>query len=84
MVDEYKVFHLPSLGEEAGDNAKVSFWYADIGEELSEGDSVIEMVTDKAVFEVPAPADITLLEVYVDEDDVVNVGDKLFSYKPTV
>ena len=69
--------NLPSLGEDAGDIAKVSFNYFDEGDEVSEGDDLVEMVTDKATFNVPAPKTGRVLKLLVSEDDEVKVGDPL-------
>jgi len=68
---------LPSLGEDAGEKATVSFWYAEQGEEVKEGDDLLEMLTDKATFNVPAPASGKLVELKVTDNDVVQVGDVL-------
>ncbi|MBN2713950.1 MAG: lipoyl domain-containing protein [Planctomycetes bacterium] len=65
---------LPSLGDDAGDSAKVSFTYVDAGDEIAEGDDLLEMVTDKATFNVPCPKNGTVKEVLVEEDDEVKVG----------
>ena len=66
---------LPPLGTDAGEEATVSFWYYEVGEQVSEGDDVVEMVTDKATFNVPCPASGTLAEVRTEDGDAVKVGD---------
>ena len=61
-----------------GDNpseAIVSFWPVEIGISLQEGDDLLEVVTDKASFVVPAPCSGILREKRVQEDDRVNAGD---------
>ena len=68
---------LPELGEDAGDSAKVSFWYYDVGEKVEEGEDLVEMVTDKATFNVPAPVSGDLKEILVGEGDEAKVGDVL-------
>lgn len=68
---------LPELGEDAPDEARVSFWFADVGEAVAEGDDLIEMVTDKASFTVPAPAGGTIVEADVGEGDLVKVGQRI-------
>ena len=68
---------LPDLGEDAGDAAKVAFWYIDVGEEVQEGDDLVQMLTDKATFDVPSPATGTLTEIVADEDQEVQVGGTL-------
>ena len=65
---------LPSLGDDAGDEAKVSFTYVDAGDSVSEGDDLIEMVTDKATFNVPCPKTGTIKKMLVSEDDTDKVG----------
>ena len=65
---------LPELGEEAGDEARVSFWYVDAGEEVAEGDDLVQMLTDKATFDVPSPAAGKVVELAAQEDQTVKVG----------
>jgi pyruvate/2-oxoglutarate dehydrogenase complex dihydrolipoamide acyltransferase (E2) component len=65
---------LPPLGEDAPDEATVSFFYVEEGNDVAEGDDFCEMVTDKATFNVPAPASGKVKEIVVEEDDVVEVG----------
>jgi pyruvate/2-oxoglutarate dehydrogenase complex dihydrolipoamide acyltransferase (E2) component len=65
---------LPELGEDAGKEATVSFWYVEEGGQIEEGGDLVEMVTDKATFNVPAPAGGVLKEVKALEGDKVQVG----------
>jgi len=73
---QYEV-KLPSLGDDAGDKATVSFWYFDKDDSVKEGDDLIEMVTEKATFNVPSPKNGTLVEQKVTDNDVVKIGDVL-------
>ena len=68
---------LPDLGEDAGDEATVSYFYLEVGEKVEEGADLVEMATDKATFNVPSPVSGKLVEINVGEDDVVKVGEKL-------
>jgi len=68
---------LPDLGEEAADEATVSYWLVEEGDEISESDDLVEMTTDKAAFSVPSPKSGVLLEKLVEEGDDVSVGDVL-------
>jgi hypothetical protein len=68
---------LPSLGAEAGDHAKVSFIYVNEGDTIDVGGDLIEMVTDKATFNVPAPCAGKIVEILVREDDDVKVGQEI-------
>ncbi len=66
---------LPPLGEDAPEEAEVSFWYVEAGERIEEGQDMVEMLTDKAAFTVPAPVSGTVQTIMVDEGDKVKVGD---------
>jgi pyruvate dehydrogenase E2 component (dihydrolipoamide acetyltransferase) len=65
---------LPPLGDDAPDEAEVSFWYVEEGELIEEGDDLLEMVTDKAAFTVPSPVSGTLSEIKANEGAKVAVG----------
>ncbi len=66
---------LPDLGDDAGDSAKVTFWYFKEGDAVKEGEDLVEMMTDKATFNVPSPASGTLKDIRTPESEDVNVGD---------
>jgi len=68
---------LPSLGDDAAEEATVSCFFNDVGEEIAVDDDLVEMVTEKATFTVPSPVAGTLVSLVVGEDDVVKVGDVL-------
>ncbi len=65
---------LPDLGDDAGDSAKVTFWYFKVGDAVKEGEDLVEMMTDKATFNVPSPASGTLKEIRAGETEEVDVG----------
>ena len=65
---------LPELANGV-EKAKVSFWHFDLGEEVSEGDDLVEVLTDKATFNVPAPASGKLKNILAKEGQEVKVGD---------
>ena len=65
---------LPDLGEDAGNEARVAFWYVDPGEEVNEGDDLVQMLTDKATFDVSSPATGKVAELMADEEQTVKVG----------
>lgn len=68
---------LPDLGEDAGDEATVSFWYFEEGERVEESEDIVEMITDKATFNVPCPVSGKLVEVLAPDGTKVKVGDVL-------
>lgn len=66
---------LPDLGEEAEDEASVSYWQVEEGDRVEKGDDLVEMTTDKAVFNVPSPVSGMIERIMVEEGDVVKVGE---------
>lgn len=65
--------YLPALGENIT-KATVSYWYFEDGASVVEGNDLVEMATDKATFNVPAPCSGTLVEIIAHEGDAVDVG----------
>jgi pyruvate/2-oxoglutarate dehydrogenase complex dihydrolipoamide acyltransferase (E2) component len=65
---------LPDLGEDAGDVATVAFWYVEEGETVEEGDELLQMLTDKATFDVPSPVGGEVKELLAEEDQEIEVG----------
>jgi pyruvate/2-oxoglutarate dehydrogenase complex dihydrolipoamide acyltransferase (E2) component len=68
---------LPELGKDAGNEARVSFWYVEKGERVAKDDDLVQMITDKATFDVPSPTDGRVVELVADEDEEVKVGQVL-------
>ncbi len=68
---------LPDLGEDAGDVATVAFWYVDPGQTVEEGDELVQMLTDKAAFDVPSPVAGEVKECLAQEDQEIEVGQVL-------
>jgi pyruvate/2-oxoglutarate dehydrogenase complex dihydrolipoamide acyltransferase (E2) component len=74
MITEVLV---PELGSDPAEPIVVSLWFADEGDEVFQGDRLVELVIGGATFDVSAPADGRLVEVCVPDSDVVQVGDVL-------
>ncbi|MCD6416957.1 MAG: hypothetical protein J7M08_09730 [Planctomycetes bacterium] len=68
---------LPPLGDDAPEEAEISFWYVEEGDVVEEGQDMVEMLTDKAAFTVPAPAGGILRDIRVEEGDTVQVGETM-------
>ncbi|MFH1189417.1 MAG: lipoyl domain-containing protein [Candidatus Omnitrophota bacterium] len=64
---------MPSLAEGV-DKATVTYLHKSVGDNVKEGEDLIELVTDKATFNMPSPASGVLKEVLVGEGDEVKVG----------
>ena len=67
---------LPEVGEGARE-ATISYWHFEEGDRVEEGEDLVEIATDKATFNVPAPCSGVLTEVYFEEGDMVEVGEVL-------
>ncbi len=72
-------FKLPELGEnvEAGDVVRIA---VTAGETIREGQTVVEVETDKAVVEVPSTVNGVIEKVIVTPSQRVKSGDVLFTY----
>jgi pyruvate/2-oxoglutarate dehydrogenase complex dihydrolipoamide acyltransferase (E2) component len=71
-----QTFRLPDLGEGI-DGAEVLRWLAREGEDVAAGTPVVEIHTDKATLEVPAPTTGTLLQIVAPVGSIVAVGGML-------
>ena len=67
---------LPPLAEGV-DKASVSFWYKQPGDEIKTGEDLVELVTDKATFNMPSPATGTVKKILVDEGSSAKVGETI-------
>lgn len=67
---------LPHLGEGI-EKASVSYWHKAIGDSIKEGEDLVELVTDKATFNMPSPASGILKEMLAQEGDEIKVGQVL-------
>ena len=67
---------VPDVSDEENEieEVTVSYWVVDEGDEVKEGDDLVEVVTDKADFRIPAPVSGKLAKKKAEEDDVVEVG----------
>jgi len=65
---------LPDLAEGV-DKAVISFWHKEIGEQISEGEDLVEMLTDKATFNVSAPFSGKVTGIKAEEGQEVKVGE---------
>jgi pyruvate dehydrogenase E2 component (dihydrolipoamide acetyltransferase) len=72
-------FKLPDLGEGIHEGEVIAVLVS-VGDEVKEGDLIIEVETDKAAVEIPSPFTGTVKEVLVKPDDVVNVGQVMMTF----
>ena len=67
---------MPKLSDTMTEGTLVA-WKKKKGDEVSAGEVLAEIETDKATMEWESPEDGTLTEIYVEEGGKVNVGDKI-------
>ena len=64
---------LPNIGETV-DEGKVLKWLKQVGDQVTDGDVLCEVETDKSTMEVRSTIDGTIKEFRVKEGDIVPVG----------
>ena len=72
-------FKLPDLGEGIHEGEVLAV-LVEVGQEVKEGDIILEVETDKAAVEIPSPFTGRVEEIFVKPGDIVNVGDTLMSF----
>jgi pyruvate dehydrogenase E2 component (dihydrolipoyllysine-residue acetyltransferase) len=70
-------FRLPDIGEGLAE-AEVGRWLVALGDRVSEDQPVVEMMTDKATVELPAPGAGVVIEQLAAEGEVVKTGAVLY------
>jgi len=64
---------MPRMGETV-DEGTVNVWHKQVGEQVAEGEPLLEIGTDKVDTDIPAPAAGTIAEIRVAADETVAVG----------
>jgi pyruvate dehydrogenase E2 component (dihydrolipoamide acetyltransferase) len=72
-------FKLPDLGEGIHEGEVLAVPVS-VGQEIKEGDSILEVETDKAAVEIPSPYTGRVEEILVKPGDIVNVGDVMMTF----
>src|SRR5262245_334592 len=72
-------FHLPQLGEGVYE-AEMVRWLVAPGDPVKPGQGLMEVMTDKATMEVPAPFGGTVTELRVQPGGSIKVGDLILTY----
>jgi 2-oxoglutarate decarboxylase len=67
---------MPEMGESVTEGTVLE-WHVSEGDQIAEGDTVVEVSTDKVDAEVPAPASGTITKILVGPDETVEVGKPL-------
>jgi len=69
---------LPELAENVN-SAVITYWHFEVGDDVKEGDDLVEMATDKATFNVPATVSGKLSKKFFEDGNTVKVGETLAS-----
>ena len=67
-----KEIRVPTLGESVTE-ATIGQWFKKVGDAVADGETLVELETDKVTLEVPAPAAGTLGQIVANEGDTVEV-----------
>ena len=72
---------MPEMGESVTEGIVLD-WHVAVGDFVNEGDTVVEVSTDKVDAEVPAPTSGVITKLLVSVDDEVAVGAPLAEMSP--
>jgi pyruvate/2-oxoglutarate dehydrogenase complex dihydrolipoamide acyltransferase (E2) component len=67
---------LPELGDGIS-KATIAFWHVKEGVQVEQDDDIVELVTDKATFNVPAPCSGVVQKILVAEGTDARIGEVL-------
>ena len=67
---------MPEMGESVTEGTVLE-WHVSEGDTVEEGDTVVEVSTDKVDAEVPAPASGTITKILVGPDETIEIGKPL-------
>ncbi|MDP8265538.1 MAG: lipoyl domain-containing protein [Candidatus Aceula meridiana] len=67
---------VPPLGKGI-DKVAVSCWYVQTGSEIKEGEDIVELSADKAIFSLPSPTTGILKEIFIKENSEAKIGEAL-------
>src|SRR4029077_7600905 len=81
MPDAVEI-QMPQMGESVTEGTVLE-WHKHEGEFVEEGETVVEVSTDKVDAEVPAPASGTLTKILKGEDETIEVGGVLAELDPS-
>lgn len=74
------IFKLPDLGEGITE-AEIVEWHVKPGDVVKEDHTVVDVMTDKATVEIPAPFDATVVRITGEPGDILAVGSELLVFE---
>src|SRR6188474_1857077 len=72
---------MPEMGESVTEGTVLE-WHVAEGDSIQEGDTIVEISTDKVDAEVPAPTSGTVTKIMAQPDETVNVGQAIAEIDP--
>ena len=72
---------MPPMGDSVSEGSILE-WHKQEGDEVSEGETLVEISTDKVDAEVPSPVSGTVVKTHAAEGDTVGVGSVLVEIAP--
>src|SRR5688572_15352081 len=72
---------MPEMGESVTEGTVLD-WHVAEGDSVEEGQTMVEVSTDKVDAEVPAPSDGTVTKILVQPDETIEVGKPLAEIDP--
>ncbi len=74
-------FALPEIGEGVYE-AELTAWLVKVGDVVKRGQNLLEIMTDKAAMEVPAPFSGSITTLRAEPGQKIKVGEVVLSYAP--
>ena len=74
-----RVFKLPDIGEGVVEGEVVS-WHVSVGDNVSEDDAIVDIMTDKATVTIPSPYDGPIAVMHGEVGDMIAVGSPLVEF----
>ena len=71
---------LPELSE-INSEAVITFWHLSENERVAKDSDLVEVATDKATFDIPAPCDGVLTKIMKKDGEVVRMNDVIAEIK---
>ena len=78
-TDSQTQFKLPGIGEGV-ESADVAEILVEVGDEVTEGQILMELETEKAVVELPAPAAGTVSAIHIAAGDTIEIGQHIMDF----
>ena len=72
---------LPELGEGI-EKATIACWHCKVGDQVKQDDDIVEVVTDKATFNVSSDSAGIMREIFIQEGQEARIGEVLAIVEP--